>query len=65
MVIPDQVKVKAIIHHRTNLWKSPRKEDHIFYFNHDVVKAIEPPEMQNCGITAFYKIKEMEQTDNL
>ena len=40
MVIPDQVKVNAIICHATNLWKWPRKEGHIFYFNHDVDKGI-------------------------
>ena len=65
MVIPDQVKVNAMIHHRTNLWEWPRKEDQIFYFNHDVVKAIEPPEMLNCGLRVFFKIKEMNQTHNL
>ena len=58
MVILDQVKVNAMICHGTNLWKWPRKEDHIFYFNHDV-------KMQNCGLRVSFKIKEMDQTDNL
>ena len=44
-VIPN--RVDAMKRHGSSLWKWPIKEDHIFYFNHNVVKAIEPPEMQN------------------
>ena len=62
MVIPGQVN--ALICHRTNLWKVSRKEDYIFYFIHDAVKAIEPPEMQSCGLRVFFKVKEMDQTDD-
>ena len=65
MVIPDQVKVSIMIHHRTNLQKWPRKEDHFSYLNHNAVKAIQPPEMQKCEIRVFFKIKQMDQTSNL
>ena len=46
----DQVKVNAMICHRTNLLKWLKKKDHIFYFNHGVVKAIKQPKMQNCRL---------------
>lgn len=57
MVIPDKVKVSAMICHGINLWKWLREEDYIFYLNHDLVKAIQPPEMQNCGLRVFFKIR--------
>ena len=53
MVIPDKVKVSAMICHGINLWKWLREEDYIFYLNHDLVKAIQPPEMQNWAKSIF------------
>ena len=54
MVIPNHVKVNAMKRHGSSLWKWPIKEDHILYFNHNVVKAIEP-EMQKCGLRIFLR----------
>ena len=64
MAIPNRVKVNPTKCHGGSLWKWPIKENYIFYFNHDVVKAIEPPEMRKCGLRIFFKIKEMDELDD-
>ena len=64
MAIPNRIKVNAMKRHGSRLWKWPIKEGHIFYFNHDAVKAIELPEIQKCRLRFFFKIKEMDELDD-